>query len=117
MDRPEVTLHAEIAVGAAISLGFASAGAEGGISATILFNFADLDGDGKIRFDELKSNVLANGGNEISRFRVTGTRAWRRVLDTAAPPPLDFSPTGRAARVARKDVHTLEPRSLVLLAR
>ena len=38
VDRPEVTLHAEIAVGAAISLGFASAGAEGGmmIRATLL---------------------------------------------------------------------------------
>ncbi|OLD92029.1 MAG: hypothetical protein AUG84_02425, partial [Chloroflexi bacterium 13_1_20CM_4_66_7] len=72
VDRPEVTLHAEIAVGAAISLGFASAGAEGGISATILFNFADLDGDGKIRFDELKSNVLANGGNPLAVFDISG---------------------------------------------
>src|SRR5205814_2063852 len=60
-DRPEATLHAEIAVGAALSLGFVSAGVEGGISADIFFNLSDLDHDGKVRLDELKSNVLANG--------------------------------------------------------
>src|SRR5207247_1139055 len=69
---PVATLHAEIAVGAAISLGLVSAGVEGGISADIFFNWDDLNGDGKVRLDEMLANVLANGGNPLAVFDITG---------------------------------------------
>ncbi|MEP7335491.1 MAG: calcium-binding protein, partial [Actinomycetota bacterium] len=71
-DRPEATLHAEIAVGAALSLAVVTVGVEGGISADIFFNLSDLDHDGKVRLDELGSNVLANGGNPLAVFDISG---------------------------------------------
>jgi Ca2+-binding RTX toxin-like protein len=71
-DRPEITFSAEIAVGAALDLGLIKAGVEGGIAATIDFNFADLDMDGKIRFDELAANLVANDFNPIAVFDVSG---------------------------------------------
>ncbi|MFN2611440.1 MAG: hypothetical protein ABR507_11310 [Actinomycetota bacterium] len=71
-DVPEATLHAEIAVGAALSIVIATVGVEGGIDANINFNFADLDGDGKIRFDEMKANVLANDGDPLAVFDISG---------------------------------------------
>src|SRR5262249_2281712 len=69
---PVATLHAEIAVGAAISLALISAGVEGGISADIRFLWNDLNGDGKVRLDELKSNILANSGNPLAVFDISG---------------------------------------------
>ncbi|HSH22314.1 MAG TPA: hypothetical protein VK992_06850, partial [Candidatus Caenarcaniphilales bacterium] len=71
-DRAEATLRAEIAVGAAISLALITAGVEGGITANIFFNLSDLDNDTKVRFDELKANVLANGGNPLAVFDISG---------------------------------------------
>src|SRR5262249_31923497 len=38
----------------------------------IFFNFSDLDHDGKIRLDEMKSNILANSGNPLAVFDITG---------------------------------------------
>ncbi len=72
VDRPEATLSAQIAVGAALSIVIAKIGVEGGIEATIFFNFADLDADGKIRFSEMAENVIANGGNPLAVFDVSG---------------------------------------------
>jgi len=69
---PVAMLHAEIAVGAALDLGLIEAGVEGGISADIFFNWNDLNQDGKVRLDELKANVLANGGNPLAVFDITG---------------------------------------------
>ena len=69
---PVATLTAEIAVGAAIDLGLIKAGVEGGITATILFNWDDLNNDGKVRLDELKANILANGGDPLAVFDITG---------------------------------------------
>ena len=69
---PVATLTAEIAVGAAIDLGLIKAGVEGGITATVLFNWDDLNGDGKVRLDELKSNILANGGDPLAVFDISG---------------------------------------------
>src|SRR5262249_1261896 len=71
-DKPEAFLTAQIAVGAAISLGIASAGVEGGIQATIDFNLDDLDHDGKIRITELAALIDANDGNPLSIFDVDG---------------------------------------------
>src|SRR5262249_54000287 len=48
-DRPEITFSAEIAVGAALSLGVATVGVEGGIGANIFFNLNDPDKDTKVR--------------------------------------------------------------------
>ncbi len=72
VDKPEAFLTAQIAVGAAISLGIASAGVEGGIQATIDFNFADLDNDGKIRILELGALLEANSFNPLAVFDVSG---------------------------------------------
>jgi Ca2+-binding RTX toxin-like protein len=72
VDKPEAFLTAQIRVGAAISLGVASAGVEGGIQATIDFNFDDLDGDGKIRINELAALLAANDFNPLSVFDVSG---------------------------------------------
>jgi Ca2+-binding RTX toxin-like protein len=71
-DRAEAFLSAQITVGAGLSLGLIKAGVEGGIQATILFNFADLDRDGKIRFDELAANILANSNNPLAVFDISG---------------------------------------------
>ncbi len=69
---PVAMLHAEIAVGAALDLGLIEAGVEGGISADIFFNWDDLNKDGKVRLDEMKANILANGGDPLAVFDITG---------------------------------------------
>ena len=69
---PVATLTAEIAVGAAIDLGLIKAGVEGGITATINFSWDDLNKDGKVRLDEMKANILANGGDPLAVFDITG---------------------------------------------
>jgi Ca2+-binding RTX toxin-like protein len=84
-DRPEAIFNAEIAVGAALSLGIATVGVEGGISATIFFNLDDPDDDGKVRFAELAANIAANDGNPIAMFNIDGLiefflRAYVEVL-------------------------------------
>src|SRR5207249_4514593 len=66
------TLHAEIAVGAALSAFFFSFGVEGGITADIHFLWSDLNGDGKVRFDELLANLLANAGDPLAVFDIRG---------------------------------------------
>ena len=71
-DVPEAYLNAQIAVGAALDLGIASAGVEGGISATIDFNLADLDKDGKVRLNELAANIEANSFNPLAVFDISG---------------------------------------------
>jgi len=71
-DRPEAELNAEIAVGAGLSLGFITAGVEGGIGADIDFNLADLNNDGKVRFDELAGNIVANSFNPLAIFDIGG---------------------------------------------
>ena len=71
-DVPEAFLTAQIGVGAALDLGIASAGVEGDIAATIDFNLADLDHDGKVRLNELAANILANDGNPLAIFDISG---------------------------------------------
>src|SRR5207247_3311310 len=71
-DRPEAVLNAEIAIGAGLSLGFISAGVEGGIAADIDFNLSDLNADGKVRFDELAGNIVANSFNPLAIFDISG---------------------------------------------
>src|SRR5205823_1006 len=73
--RPQATLHAEIAVGAAISLALISAGVEGGIAADIFFSLSDLDKDGKVRLSEMAANLLANNYNPLAVFDITGVLA------------------------------------------
>jgi len=71
-DRVEAFLNAQIGVGAGLSVGFATAGVEGGIEFNIDFNLADIDNDGKVRFDELAANLAVNNFNPISIFDVSG---------------------------------------------
>lgn len=72
IDRPEGTIQATIAVGAAISLALVTAGVEGGIDFNVDFNLADLDNDGKIRFEELAANLIENSFNPLAIFDVHG---------------------------------------------
>jgi hypothetical protein len=69
---PFLTLGATIAVGAGVSLGPAKFGAEGGIDATIFFEFADLDGDDKVRINEMAANLAANSFNPLAIFDISG---------------------------------------------
>ncbi len=71
-DVREGWLNAMIAVGAGISIGPVKAGAEGGIEFTVDFNLSDLDGDGKVRIDEMAGNIVANGYNPLAIFDVSG---------------------------------------------
>ncbi len=52
-DIDEFGFGLQVSVGAELNLGIASAGVEAGIKADIGFNWNDLDGNGKIYFDEL----------------------------------------------------------------
>ncbi|MEX2645398.1 MAG: choice-of-anchor D domain-containing protein [Gaiellaceae bacterium] len=70
--EPEATLTATIAVGAALSIVVAKVGVEGGIQATINFDLADLDGDGRVRFKELAENLIANDFNPLAIFDISG---------------------------------------------
>lgn len=72
VDRPEGVIQATIAVGAAISLALVTAGVEGGIDFNVDFNLADLDGDGKIRFEELAANLIENSFNPLAIFDIHG---------------------------------------------
>ena len=83
-DRPEATISVEIAVGAALSLGVATVGVEGGITANIFFNLNDPDKDGKVRFAELAENIIANS-DPLAMFDISGDiefflRAYIQVL-------------------------------------
>ena len=69
---PQATLHAEIAVGAALDLGLIEAGVEGGIAADIQFFLDDLNKDGKIRLSEIEANLIANHFNPIAVFDISG---------------------------------------------
>ena len=71
-DRPEATLTALVTVGAGLSVGLAKAGVEGGIEATIDFNLADLNADGKVRGDEIAANFVASGSNPLAIFDTSG---------------------------------------------
>ena len=59
-DVTEIVLKGSIAAGLALSAGVASAGAEGGIEVSVLFNFNDPDRDGKVRLGEMLANIEAN---------------------------------------------------------
>jgi hypothetical protein len=73
-------------VGAALSLGIRDEiGVEGGIGADIFFNLNDPDQDTKVRFAELASNIVANDGNPLAMFDISGViefflRAYIEVL-------------------------------------
>ncbi|MGP0628314.1 LEPR-XLL domain-containing protein [Nitrospina sp. 32_T5] len=71
-DRPEATLTATIVASAQLDFLIASAGVEGGVDINIFFNLADLDHDGKIRFDEMAANLAANSFNPLSVFDTSG---------------------------------------------
>jgi len=59
-DAPEAFLKGTIAAGAALSAVVASAGVEGGIESAINFNLNDPDRDGKVRLDEMATNIFVN---------------------------------------------------------
>ena len=72
-DRNEAWISAQIFVGAALSFGgVCTVGVEGGIEATINFNLNDPDGDTKVRFSEMSSNLVANSFNPLAVFDVSG---------------------------------------------
>ena len=85
VDIPEITLLGGITAGASLDAAVASAGVEGGIDATILFNLNDPDQDTKVRLSELLGNVLLNSFNPLAIFDTTGKvdaflRAYVEVL-------------------------------------
>ena len=85
VDIPEVTLIGGIAAGASLDAAVASAGVEGGIDATILFNLNDPDQDTKVRLSEMLGNILLNNFNPLAVFDTTGRfdaflRAYIEVL-------------------------------------
>ncbi len=57
-DVPELTLLGEIAVGAELNLGIASAGVEAAIGLRVNFDLYDPDHDGRVRIDELVSTFM-----------------------------------------------------------
>lgn len=67
-DVPEMILRGEIFAGAELNLGFASAGAEGGVIFTTNFDLYDNDSNGKVYIDELVGNFLYewNYGSKIN---------------------------------------------------
>lgn len=71
-DRPELTFSASIAAGVALSAAVINVGVEGGLTANIFMDLADLDGDGRIRADEFAANLAANNNNPLSIFDVSG---------------------------------------------
>lgn len=68
----EAFIKGSIAAGAELNLGVARGGVEGGIGATINFDFNDPNQDGKIRGGEMALNVLANDFNPLAVFDVHG---------------------------------------------
>lgn len=79
--KPALTLRGEIAAGAALSLGVATAGVEGGIAATIFFDWNDPNKDTKVRLKEMLGNIEANWDNlgplaVMSVFDITGVIEW-----------------------------------------
>jgi len=89
-DRPEATISVEIAVGAALSLGIATVGVEGGITANIFFNLNDPDKDGKVRFAELASNIIANS-DPLAMFDISGD------MNSSCAPTSRFCSSRRAS--------------------
>ncbi len=85
VDIPEVTLQGGIAAGASLDAGVASAGVEGGINASILFNLNDPNQDTKVRLGEMLGNILLNDFNPLAIFDTSGRidaflRAYVEVL-------------------------------------
>lgn len=70
--QSQITLDAQIAVGAELDLGFASAGVEGGIAATINFALDDLNNDTKVRLNEIAANLEANNHDPLANFDISG---------------------------------------------
>jgi glycogen operon protein len=63
--------------------------------------------------------LLVNGEpGDVAFLLPASTREldWRRVLDTAAAPPADYTPLAEAVALVDPTAITLEPRSLILLA-
>jgi hypothetical protein len=77
-DIPELTAVFEIAAGAGLDFGIASAGVEGGITLIAEMNLADPNKDGKIRFTELAASTeaLFNGGGPPCPFDFTLRSEW-----------------------------------------
>jgi Ca2+-binding RTX toxin-like protein len=79
--KPALTLRGEIAAGAALSMGVATAGVEGGIAATIYFDWNDPNQDTKVRLKEMVGNIEANFPSlgplaVMSVFDITGVIEW-----------------------------------------
>lgn len=75
-DRPELSFTGGLLIGAELSLGFASAGVQGGITATVDFNLNDPNNDGRVRFSEMKQNIEANENNPLAIFDIGGRIGW-----------------------------------------
>ena len=71
-DTPEFTFFGEIAAGAALNIGVASAGVEGGIDINVFFDLNDPNNDGRVRLDELLGNILINSFNPLAIFDISG---------------------------------------------
>ncbi|MCH5377390.1 MAG: hypothetical protein JJ992_25805, partial [Planctomycetes bacterium] len=81
-DPPELTFDGGLWAAAEVNLGIARGGVGGGIFIGVDFNLFDIDGDGRVRLDELATNFLnqLKAPNEVERllaplavFDVSGT--------------------------------------------
>ncbi|HEX3150272.1 MAG TPA: hypothetical protein VHR66_19505 [Gemmataceae bacterium] len=75
-DRPELTFTGGIVAGAELNLGVASAGVQGGITATVDFNLDDPNNDGRVRLSEMLQNIQANDNNPAAIFDIGGRIGW-----------------------------------------
>ncbi|HEX4999611.1 MAG TPA: calcium-binding protein, partial [Terriglobia bacterium] len=75
-DEPEITFEFGLTGAAEINLGIARAGVEGGIDSIINFDWHDSIPDTNVHFSEIIGNILAEGGNILAPFDVSGAMTF-----------------------------------------
>lgn len=71
-DVPEVSFEFGLVGAAELNIGIARAGVGGGIDATINFDWHDSIPDGNVHASEIIGNILAENGNPLAPFDVSG---------------------------------------------
>ncbi len=71
-DVAELTLSGQITAGVELNAGVASFGLEGGLQLNIFFDLDDPNEDGRVRLDELATNVRINDYNPVAIFDISG---------------------------------------------
>ncbi|HET9823430.1 MAG TPA: LEPR-XLL domain-containing protein [Burkholderiaceae bacterium] len=71
-DDPEITFEFGLVGAAELNIGIARAGVGGGIDAVINFDWHDSVPDGNIHASEIIGNIIAENGNPLAPFDVSG---------------------------------------------